>query len=173
MVNFLNNVSSGDDSMPLNICYMCIHILYIDIFIHMCVRAKSLQLCPTLCYPMDSSPPGSSVHEILDPGKNTGVGCHALVQGICLTQESKPMPPAAPAQQADSLLPRQRGSLYLWASLGVLVVKNSPPNAGDPKDADWILGLGRYPGGGRGNPFQYSPLENPMDRGVVWRVTKS
>ena len=33
-----------------------------------------------LCDPMDCSPPGSSVHEIL-PGKNTGVGCHALLQG--------------------------------------------------------------------------------------------
>ena len=34
-------------------------------FIHMCVRAKSLQLCPTLCNPIDCSLPGSSVHGIL------------------------------------------------------------------------------------------------------------
>ena len=39
------------------------------------------QLCPTLCDPMDCSPPGSSVHGD-SPGKNTGVGCHALPQGI-------------------------------------------------------------------------------------------
>jgi hypothetical protein len=39
------------------------------------------QLCPTLCDPMDCSLPGSSVHED-SPGKNTGVGCHALLQGI-------------------------------------------------------------------------------------------
>ena len=32
---------------------------------HACMHAKSLQLCPTLCDPMDSSPPGSSVHRIL------------------------------------------------------------------------------------------------------------
>ena len=35
---------------------------------------------------MDYSPPGSSVHGILLPGKNTGVGCHFLLQGIFLTQ---------------------------------------------------------------------------------------
>ena len=38
---------------------------------------------------MDCSLPGSSVHGIL-PGKNTGVGCHFLLQGIFLTQGSKP-----------------------------------------------------------------------------------
>ena len=46
-----------------------------------CVCAKSRQSCPTLCNPMDCSPPGSSVHEDF-PGKKTGVGCHALLQGI-------------------------------------------------------------------------------------------
>ena len=43
------------------------------------------QSCPTLCYPMDCSPPGSSVHGD-SPGKNTGVGGHALLQGIFPTQ---------------------------------------------------------------------------------------
>ena len=37
--------------------------------------------------PMDCSPPGTSVHRD-SPGKNTGVGCHFLLQGIFLTQES-------------------------------------------------------------------------------------
>ena len=45
----------------------------------------SFQSCPTLCDPMDCSPPGSSVHGD-SPGKNTGVGCHFLLQGIFLTQ---------------------------------------------------------------------------------------
>ena len=45
----------------------------------MCVN--SLQSCPTLCDPVDCSPPGSLVSED-SPGKNTGVGCHALLQGI-------------------------------------------------------------------------------------------
>ena len=54
-----------------------------------CVRAKLLLSCPTLCDPMDCSPPGSSVLGILQ-AKNTGVGCHALFQGIFLTQGSNP-----------------------------------------------------------------------------------
>ena len=49
--------------------------------------AKLLQSCPILCDPMDSSPPGSSVHGD-SPGKNTGVGCYVLLQMIFLTQES-------------------------------------------------------------------------------------
>ena len=40
------------------------------------------QSCPTLCHPTDCSPPGSSVHGILQARKNTGVGCHSLLQGI-------------------------------------------------------------------------------------------
>ena len=42
--------------------------------------AKSLQLCPTLCDHIDSSPPGSSIPGIDSPGKNSGVGCHFLLQ---------------------------------------------------------------------------------------------
>ena len=49
-----------------------------------------------------------------------------------------------------------------------LVVKNPPANAGGVRDADSIPGSGRSPGGGHGNPLQYSFLENPMDRGA-WR----
>ena len=52
------------------------------------------------------------------------------------------------------------------ASQVVLVVKNSPANAGDRRDKVSIHGLGTSPGGGNGNPFQYSSLENPMDRGA-------
>ena len=44
---------------------------------------------PTLCNPMDCSSPGSSVHGV-SPGKNTGVGCHDLLQGIFPTQGSNP-----------------------------------------------------------------------------------
>ena len=47
--------------------------------------AKFLQSWLTLCDLMDCSPPGSSDHGIL-PGKHTGVGCHALLQGIFPTQ---------------------------------------------------------------------------------------
>ena len=51
-----------------------------------CMPGKS---CLTLCDPVDCSPPGSSVHGD-SSGKNTRVGCHALLQGILLTQESNP-----------------------------------------------------------------------------------
>ena len=47
------------------------------------------QSCLTLCNPMDCSPPDSSVH-VDSPGKNTGVGCHALLQGIFPIQRSNP-----------------------------------------------------------------------------------
>ena len=45
------------------------------------------------------------------------------------------------------------------------MVKNPPANAGDARS---ICGLGRSPGGGNGNPLQYSCLENPMDREAWW-----
>ena len=54
----------------------------------------------------------------------------------------------------------------LWAFKVAVVVKNLPANAGD---ADMIPGLGRSPGGGHGNPLQYSCPENHMDRGA-WRA---
>ena len=50
------------------------------------------------------------------------------------------------------------------------MVKNPLANAGDITDTYSIPGSGRSPGGGRGNPLQYSCLENPMDRGV-WQAT--
>ena len=55
-----------------------------------------------------------------------------------------------------------------WASQVTLVVKNPPANAGDIRGVGSIPGLGRPPGGGHGNPLQYSCLENPMDREDWW-----
>ena len=52
------------------------------------------------------------------------------------------------------------------ASQVALVVKNPPVIAGDIRDVDLIPGLGRSPGGGHGNPLQYSCQKNSMDRGV-------
>ena len=48
------------------------------------------------------------------------------------------------------------------------VVKNLPANSGDIGDMCSIPGWGRSPGEGNGNPFQYSCLGNPMDRGAWW-----
>ena len=59
----------------------------------------------------------------------------------------------------------------------VLIVKNSPANAGDIRDVSLILWLVRSLGGGHGNPLQYFCLENILDRGawqaMVYRVSKS
>ena len=63
----------------------CRHVAPVGI----CVLCLVAQLCPTLCNPMDCSTPGSSVHAD-SPGKNTGVGCHALLQEIFPTHGSSP-----------------------------------------------------------------------------------
>ena len=54
------------------------------------------------------------------------------------------------------------------ASQVALVVENLPANAGDIRDTSLIPGSGRFPGGGHGNPLQYSRLENPMEREAWW-----
>ena len=60
---------------------------------------------------------------------------------------------------------------WLRASQVVLEVKNPPVSA---RDSCSILGSGRSPGGGHGNPLPYSCLENPMDRAaMVHRIAKS
>ena len=52
-----------------------------------CVHVQS---CPTLCDPVGCSPPGSCVHRI-SQAKNTGVGCHFLLQGYLLNAGIEPM----------------------------------------------------------------------------------
>ena len=54
----------------------------------------------------------------------------------------------------------------------VLVVNSLLANAGDIRDVGLIPGSGRSPGGGHGNPPQYSWLENSMDRGVWWAIVQ-
>ena len=56
------------------------------------------------------------------------------------------------------------------ASQVVLVVKNTPASAGNVRDMGSIPGSGRSPGGGHGNPLQYSCLEKPTDRGAWWAI---
>ena len=73
------------------------------------------QPCLTLCKPVDCSPPGSSVYGD-SPGKNTGVGCHALLQGIFPTQVSNPG------------LPHCRQILYQLSYREAHVVKQMQPN---------------------------------------------
>ena len=65
------------------------HTLMYLILTVLCVCVLATQSHLTLCNSMDCSPPGSSVHGD-SPGKNTGVGCHSLLQGIFPIQGSNP-----------------------------------------------------------------------------------
>ena len=53
----------------------------------------------------------------------------------------------------------------------VLAVKNLPARTRDIRDMGSVPGLGRSPGGGHGNPLQYSCLENPMNRRAWWAIS--
>ena len=124
------------------------------------------QLCPTLCDPMDCSPPGSSIH-VDRPGRNAGVGCHeialklskALAYGIevlvCTLTLGSAMSRADLLKRIRDLIPK---------------VKNLPARAGDINDTASIPGGGRSPGGGYSNPLRYSCQGNPMDKGA-WKAT--
>ena len=74
--------------------------------------------------------------------------------------------PGSPALQANSLLTELQKPQFPGGS----VVKNLPANAGLTGGVGSSPWLGRSPGGGNGNPLQYSCLGNPMDRGA-WQAT--
>ena len=71
----------------VSVWYRC--LLVSDFLQSSCAVCLAAQLCPILCDPRDCSPSGSSVHGD-SPGKNMGVGCHALLQGIFPTQGLNP-----------------------------------------------------------------------------------
>ena len=73
-----------------------------------CMHAKLLQSCPTLCAPMDCSPPGSSVHGILQARIWRGLPCPP--SGDLPDPGIEPTSPVAPALQADSLTLSHLGS---------------------------------------------------------------
>ena len=50
------------------------------------------------------------------------------------------------------------------------MVRKPPANAGDMRCKFGILGSGRAPRGGHDNPFEYSCMENPIDRGAWWAI---
>ena len=90
------------------------------------------QSCPTLCDPMDCSLTGSSVRED-SSGQNTGVGCHALLQGIFRTQGLNPglpnpgIGPRSPAWHTDSYcLSHQGKPKNTGVGGGGLVAKSCP-----------------------------------------------
>ena len=78
---------TGESNSKLRVVYTC--VVLCGVYRCHAVRCSVAQLRLTLCYPMDLSPPGSSVLGD-SPGKNTRVGCHALLQGIFPTQVSNP-----------------------------------------------------------------------------------
>ena len=69
--------------------FICKNGVDISVYSACVLHTKSLQSCPTLYNSMDCSLPGSSIHGD-SLGKNTGVGCHALLQGIFPTQGLSP-----------------------------------------------------------------------------------
>ena len=73
----------------INLPYFKLYYKATVIKIVLAVLCLVAQLCPTLCSLVNCSQPGSSVHGD-STGKNTGVGCHALLQGIFLTQGLNP-----------------------------------------------------------------------------------
>ena len=78
-----------------------------------------------------------------------------------------------PAGKPSGVNGRQRNRVIYpcCGFAGGSVVKNPPVNAGDIREAGSVLGWGRSPGGGHGNPLRYSCLEKPLDGGA-WRATE-
>ena len=107
------------------------------------------------------------------PGKNTGVGCHFLLQGIFPTHGSNQGLWHC-RQTVHWMLAVTRSPYILW----VVTCSFGPPWWLSCKESTWqcrrhtgsIPGSGNFPGEGNGSPLQYSCLENPMDRGA-WPAT--
>ena len=117
------------------------------------------------------------------PGKNTGVGCHFLLQ--CMKVKVKSLSrvrllatPWTAAHQAPPSMGFARQEYWSGVPLPSL------PGGTNGKelvcqcslgisDTCLIPGSGRSPGEGNGYPLQYSCLENPMDRGAWWAMVQS
>ena len=126
------------------------------------MHAKLLQLCLTLCDPMDCSPLGSrqeywnglpcpSPGNLLTP---TSLMSPALAGGFFTTSA---------IQATDTLLRKSTG--HAIAS-GFPAGSDGKASAGNAGDLGSIPRLERSPGEGNGNPLQYSCLENLMDGGT-------
>ena len=99
-----SSVLENECVWKLKACLRCLHVL-----------SLVAQLSPALFDPMDCSPPGSSVHGD-SPGKNTGVGCHALLQGIFPTQRLSSCLLCLLHWQVDSLPLEPPGKPNLYTS---------------------------------------------------------
>ena len=118
----------------------------INISHNLCMCAKSLQSCLTLCDPINCSLPGSSVHGILQARR---------LEWVAMPFSRRP------SRTRDQTYVSYVSYIGRWVlSHIVKMVKNCHLHVGD-------LGLicrSRSPGEGHGNPLQYSCLENCMDR---------
>ena len=190
------------DGFIFNI-YIYIHYIYIYIYIYELYIYNSAYtyvelLCLVAQLTLDCSLPGSSVDKD-SPGKNTGVGCHALLQKVLPTQLSNPgfphsrriLLPSEPLEKPKntgvrnlSLLQQSflaqesnQGSVdSLPPELPVVTNKCNFPggslleSACNSGDLGSIPRLKRCPGEGNDTLLQYSCLENSMDRGA-WQAT--
>ena len=141
--------------------------------------AKSLQSCPTLR--PHRWQPTRLPHPRDSPGKNTGVGCHLLLQCMKVKSESE-VPQSCPTARLSATpwtaayqAPQSMGFSRheYWSGLPLpspswwLSGKESACSAAD---AGLVPGSGRSPGEENGYPLQYPLQENSMDRGV-WQAT--
>ena len=129
----------------------------------LCVYAS---LCPALYGLTNCSPPGSSAHQAPPlawnfPGKNTGVDCHFLLQGIFPTQRSNSC--------LLHLLCWQACSFTTSATWSFTFSGSDCKESACKRRPGLIPGSGRLPRGENDYPLQYSCLENPMDR-EAWQA---
>ena len=117
------------------------------------------QLCPTLCDPKNSSPPGSSVEFSRQEYWSGLPFCHSLLRGLNLGILN--------CRHILYCLSLQ-GSHQTFS--GGAMVKNPTVNARNSGNKTLIPGLGRYSRERNDNPLQYSCLGNPMCRGS-WGAT--
>ena len=94
----------------------------------------SPQLCPTLCSPMDCSPPGSCVHGD-SPGKNTELGCHAILQGIFPTQPRDWTQVSHIAGRSFTIWATREAQTLAWWFLNAILEPSEP----------WVMVAGSRP----------------------------
>ena len=92
--------------------------IFFSLGTYVCARLVT-HSCSMLCDPIDCSLPSSSVHGIFS-GKNTGVDCHFLLQGIFLTQRSNLHLPCLLHCRQILSLPSHRGGLGMQCSTNII-----------------------------------------------------
>ena len=103
-----HNIQRNKYSLPINYWRQFCFMFYVNTFPDAALCLVTRRVWP--CDPMDCSPPGSSVCGD-SPGKNTGVGCHALLQGVFPTQGSNP---GLPHCRWILLLTEPPGKSFSW-----------------------------------------------------------